>query len=52
VFVVGCVVCSMSDFLGLCLFLALYDCCIKNLNFGDGVVVEFCWCGIQELACV
>jgi len=52
VFVVDCVVSSMSVFLGLCLFLSLYDCCIKNRNFGDGVIVEFCLCGIQERLCV
>lgn len=52
VFVVDCVACSMSVFLGLCLFLSLYDCCIKNRNFGDGVIVGFCSCGIQERACV
>jgi hypothetical protein len=52
VFVVDCVSCSVSVFLGLCLFLSLYDCCIKNRNFGDGVIVGFCSCGIQERACV
>jgi hypothetical protein len=52
VFVVDCVACSMSVFLGLCLFLSLCDCCIKNRNFGDGVVVEFCLCGILVRACV
>lgn len=52
VFVVDCVACSMSVFLGLCLFLSLYNCCIKNWNFGDGVIVLFCLCGIQERVCV
>ena len=52
VFVVNCVACSVSVFLGLCSFLSLCDCCIKSRNFGDGVVVEFCLCGIQERACV
>jgi hypothetical protein len=38
VFIVDCVACSMSVFLGLCFFLSLCDCCIKNRDFGDGVV--------------
>jgi hypothetical protein len=33
-------------------FLALSDCFIKNRNMGDGVVVEFCLCGIEGPACV
>jgi len=52
VFVVDFVACSMSVFQGLCSFLSLYDSCIKNWNFGDGVIVEFCLCGIHERVCV
>jgi hypothetical protein len=34
-----CVACSVSAYLGLCLFLPLYDYAIRNRIFGDGVVV-------------